>query len=197
MSYAAAHPDRVAALVIEDMDIIPRQYDWNATPPVESFSRKVGHTPGRSAIDAMGTNLHNVGGYDPKRVEAWKGGRIRSTPDDGAWSDINPHARDLARRHVLATRDGETALAKLGNLASKGLHSFPIHLLVAGKGSACKDPDAMRVLTPDLRVHRFLESGHSIHNEAAPEFRTLLKDVVFESALREGYNANDKTGQPT
>jgi pimeloyl-ACP methyl ester carboxylesterase len=31
---AAAHPNDIAALVIEDIDLNPRSYDWSKTPPV-------------------------------------------------------------------------------------------------------------------------------------------------------------------
>eukprot|EP00038_Savillea_parva_P029692 m.72816 g.72816 ORF g.72816 m.72816 type:complete len:282 (+) comp8803_c0_seq1:1-846(+) len=179
MSYAAAYPDHVAALMIEDMDLTPRHgRDWTTKPPVRAFDRLFETT------DAVSHALQTVGGYDADRIKGWQGSRIRSTPAGKVWSDINPESRDLAWQHVLATTDGMAAFTALGDRAAASQLNFPVHLLVAGKGAACQDPDTMVGMLPSLKLHSFPHSGHSIHRDAHAEFVKLLHTVVFESASR-------------
>jgi pimeloyl-ACP methyl ester carboxylesterase len=175
ISYAAKYPEHIAALVIEDMDLRPRSTDWEKTPAVESFDRTFPSM--EAAVDALST----VGGYGADRVQYWLGTRLRPTPTGGVWSDVNPQSRDLARKHVLETRDGWEAYTKLGHLerTSSGGLPFPVHLLVAGKGSACDDPDEMARLLPATQIHTFPMSGHSIHREARVDFMKLLHRIVF------------------
>ena len=96
------------------------------------------------------------------------------------WSNINPFAAFLARKHVLANADARTAFAVIARDCA-----FPVHLLVAGIGSACEEDGddgvkGMQATMPRLRVRRFDRAGHSIHNTAESDFLSYLRSSVFE-----------------
>jgi len=174
MSYAAKYPDHVAALIIEDMDLVPRAVTASPHGP---FNRRF------ETDDAAVEALRAVG-YGEDRTKYWRGSRIRPLPTGGVWSDVSPESRDLAMKHVLASSDGLIAFEALGrrHATAEGGLPFPVHVLVAGRGSACRDPAEMTRLLPAATVHTFAESGHSIHREAAAGFCDVLRNVVWSAA---------------
>ncbi|KAH8060880.1 protein methylesterase [Aureococcus anophagefferens] len=66
---------------------------------------------------------------DAGRVESWVGKRLREQPDGTWWSDVNPRAQALAKKHVLSSADGSKAWSAL---AAADL-PFEVHLWVAGR----------------------------------------------------------------
>ena len=176
MSYAAAHPSDIAALVIEDMDLRLRdepEETAELTSRLRCFNRTF--ATWSDCKDALMSF-----GYEPNRIDRWRGSRLWCRADGMWWSSINPFAAFLARKHVLASADGRTAFAVIARDCT-----FAVHLLVAGVGSACEENDdegvkGMQAAMPRLRVRRFDRAGHSIHNTAESDFLCYLRSSVFE-----------------
>ena len=175
MSYAAAHPSDIAALVIEDMDLRPRdepEETADLASRLRCFDRVFATwSDCKEALVSFG--------YEPGRIDRWRGTRIWRRADGKWWSNINPFAAFLARKHVLASADGRVAFAKVARDST-----FPVHLLVAGIDSSCEDDgddgvQGMQAAMPRLQVSRFERAGHSIHNTAKDEFLRYLRSSVF------------------
>jgi pimeloyl-ACP methyl ester carboxylesterase len=199
VSYAAAHPADLAALLIEDIDLVPRDYssgsgggggggddgdDAGGMAPLRAFRREF------ATWEACAAALRSFG-YEGARIEGWReAGRIFARPDGTWWSSINPLARHLACAHVLATGDARAAFAQLaaggagGGGGSGGGASccFPVHLLVAGRDSACEEGgiEEMSALMPRMCVRRFEGAGHSIHACATEEFLDYVGGAIAE-----------------
>ena len=70
---------------------------------------------------------------------------------------------------------------------SKPRLRFPIHVFIAGKGSACRNPGRMEApfkAVKTLSVKRFGGAQHSIHNTDAAKFVDKL--VEIHAAATEG-----------
>ena len=181
----------LAAVVIEDMDVRPR---FGAEPPeaklvagqreaLKGFERPEGRSfaSWESARDAL---LPWYNG-EAKRVDSWRGKRVRETVGDRRWwSDINPAAQRLARDRVLATSDGSDAWDDL----SGATLTFPVHVWVADEpGTVCAwagtgGIDDMAERLPSARVRMFAGSAHSIHNSAREPFVQALEEVIVAAA---------------
>ena len=192
MRLAADHPDRIAALVIEDMDVAVKK----GAPELP---------PGSASIDALGRFRLDSGRrfpsydaavaslglfYETERLAGWKGQRLRPLPGGGWWSDINPVAMRLGRDTVLASTDGAAAWAAIAaELRSR--KRFPVHLWVADpKETVCVLGDqeegsipAMARGMPSAVLRNFPGAGHSVHNTTRGEFLEALKCVVDEVAV--------------
>jgi pimeloyl-ACP methyl ester carboxylesterase len=168
MAYAAAYPDTLAGVIIEDMDIKPRAVP--AMEPAEVAKRRA-FCREFPSWEAAAATLQEFG-YGANRVAGWRKDKRVFQRDDGSWwSGINPMAQMLAREHVL----GDHALAEQ---AWRGLASvpFPVLLFVAGKESACEDSSIIRMqeLVPSMEVVRFVDAHHSIHNTGLVEFAAAV-----------------------
>jgi len=179
MRYCANYPSDVAALVIEDMDLRPRNRTVLSAEELKShhtFSRKF------PSFEACKASLASFGYYTPGRIDGWLAtGRVFPLPDGGYWSNINPMARYLAVERVLASENARRAFETLAN------ERMPIHLYVAGKGSVCQDDGEngvshMQQIVKRLKVTRFPTGYHSIHNTAREEFLSSLKSVVDDAS---------------
>jgi len=179
MRYCANYPSDVAALVIEDMDLRPRNRTKLTADELKnhrSFSRKF------ASYEQCKASLASFGYYTPGRIDGWLAtGRVFPLPDGGYWSNINPMARYLAVDRVLASDNARRAFETLAR------EQMPMHLHVAGKGSVCKDDGDngvthMQQIVPRLKVTRFPDGYHSIHNTAREEFLSSLKAVVDDVA---------------
>lgn len=176
-------PDRLAAVVIEDMDCRNRN-KWGPQPQeskdIAPFEREFATEA--AAVAALEKH------YDADRVEGWLGSRVRSIGGGPrVWSDVNPQAQRLARKRVLAS---DVATANWDALARADL-PFPVHLWVAGPeayGGTVVDwdgPDGIRDMEkriPSVHVREFTEGGHSIHNTAIDGFCKALLEVIDDAA---------------
>jgi len=173
MRYAAQYPSDLSALVIEDMDIRPRR---NRPFTASEFKRHEKFSRFFPSAEIAKATLVSFG-YAPERVDGWfKTGRVYPV-EGGYWSNINPMARYLACQHVLSSSDARKAFSSIstGNL--------PTYLFVAGRGSVCKEEGKGGVLEmcsilPRLKVSRFPQGYHSIHNTAQDEFLSEIKHIV-------------------
>ena len=175
-------PGLLAACVVEDMDCVPRKA-WNATGPPPDFDRAF------PSLEAAKAELRKY--YDADRVDSWVGARLRpasaSAPGGAWWSDINPRAAALARRHVLSSTDGSEAWSALAN-APEGQRPFEVHLLVAGPDGTVatwEGDDGIGDLAtrlPAAHVKEYPTAGHSIHNSNQDEFVADLCAIIERAA---------------
>jgi len=176
MNYAAIYPDDVAALVIEDMDIrarTPQNLDAKEMRRYRAFTRQ------QPDFETCKRALRSFG-YENSRIDGWWASRrIFALPNGHVWSNVSPLARNLAINHVLATNQ---AALSFQSISTK--HRFPVHLLVAGKGSVCGESSVaeMQTIMPRMKVERYPSGYHSIHNTAMPHFLAHIKDVVDKAA---------------
>lgn len=186
--YAAKHPNDIAALVIEDMDIAVRKMANNPVSMAESklLNWNRSFQTKELAIEALTDT-----GYGIDRVDKWLiEGRLREMEDGTTWwSDVNPEARMLSYRNILGTDCGEQALRTIASVAddddssssSCTTYTFPCYLMVAEVGSACAENsihEMMAIMGERLRVMRYAGANHSIHNSAQDKFLEDLKDLI-------------------
>ncbi|KAK7233825.1 protein methylesterase [Aureococcus anophagefferens] len=169
---AQEDPGLLAAVVVEDMDAVPRA-KWAAPGPLPAFDRSF---PSLEAAKAALLAHYD----DAGRVESWVGKRLREQPDGTWWSDINPRAQALAKKHVLSSADGSKAWSAL---AAADL-PFEVHLWVAGPDGTVAQWDGadgiddLAARLPAARVKEFPTASHSIHNTNADEFVADLCAIV-------------------
>ena len=125
--------------------------------------------------------------YPADRIEGWLGARVRELGSDGEyWSDINPEAQALARRHVLHS----DAATKAWTALAASRPAFPVHLWVAGPQvdgwgtvATWDGPDGIHDLVtrlPGTTAVEFPKAGHSIHNSDADAFVARLLEIINE-----------------
>lgn len=184
MHYAAAYPQDLAALVIEDIDCVP----WgDPLPTAEDLKRRREFNRQFSSWEACRQELVSFG-YAEKRVNAW---RLESPPrvfdrgDGGVWSAINPYAQHLATATVGNSAENWKAWqAVAAARICCGEDAFPVHLFVAGKHGCCSWDEIpggvhdMASSLPGLQVRTFLDAFHSIHNTALAEFLDVVEIIA-------------------
>lgn len=186
--YAAEYPSDVAALIIEDMDMRVRP----APDPTEAklsalraFSREF--PPGTEGFRAVRDSLMSFG-YARSRVDSWRrSGRIFELPNGRWWTNVNPMAQYLARLRVLSTPGALHAFQTIADTKAPRDAKFPVHLLVAGPGTVCAEEGRgglweLQDTMPELRIERFPNGSHSIHNTDSARFLSYVKGVVDEAA---------------
>ena len=180
LAYAATHPQHVAALVIEDMDIQVRPIETAPFPVVitdgASFDRQ------SETLEAAITKLKDSG-YPVSRIDRWvEEGRIEPQEDGSYWSHVNPLFRKFCYQHVLGTVKGKQDCQSIAN-GSQSM-SFPVHLLVAGsEGTVCKEDSVQEmkaILGDRLTIHRYPTAGHSIHSSATEEFLQTMESIIAD-----------------
>ena len=97
--------------------------DFTAMAMAAGYAEAMTATTKEAAKAALMAHYQDAG-----RVESWVGKRLREQPDGTWWSDVNPRAQALAKKHVLSSADGSKAWSAL---AAADL-PFEVHLWVAG-----------------------------------------------------------------
>ena len=92
-------PDRLAAVVVEDMDCRNRE-KWGPQPQeseeIEEFDREFASE--KEAVAALEKH------YDADRVQGWLGSRVRPIAGGGYWSDVNPQRAAARARERAGVR---------------------------------------------------------------------------------------------
>jgi len=189
MSFAAKHPELIAALVIEDMDVRTRSLsisrirskDRNATV---AFDRRLtGISTTKDIVEAFVRE-----GYEASQVEKWLSeGRVECEGREGVYySQVNPAFRLLCYEQFFETNHGEDTWKKLATITKE--HGFPIHLMIADQNMTICDEASVSVMTDALeessavlKIHRYEGATHSIHNSVAEDFTTDLKTIIQEA----------------
>ena len=198
MSYAAKYPEKIRALVVEDMDIRVRPMSMNM------FQREITNREETIQFDRNLKNSVSVEeimdvfekeGYPRKSVEKWIAeGRIVPKKGDGKdlihdspssryYSEVNPAFRLLCYEQFFITNHGESTW---NQIASNTMYDFPCHIMVAGKeGTVCDNQSIYQMqeimkIKSDFRMilHRYKDATHSIHNSAHKSFMTDLQNII-------------------
>ncbi|KAL3939767.1 MAG: hypothetical protein SGBAC_005570 [Bacillariaceae sp.] len=185
LGYAATHPDKIAALVIEDMDIAERTPDSNGLVQIKPYGGVFDRQ--RSTKESMIQALKDVGYPDSYVERALGNGRIEpnaKAPQSSTWwSHINPDFRKLCYQHLLSTSRARADCHTLASLFEEKKINFPIHLLVAGEeGTVCIEDsiqEMIAILADDqLTVHRYPSAGHSIHSTEPVKYQETINDII-------------------
>lgn len=189
MAFAAKYPEMVAGLIIEDMDIRERKIK----PLGESEMRA--RRAFRNEFPSWPALVSGLGQfYGEQRVAGWKAdGRVfevQQRQEGGhergqtRWfSGINPLTQWLSLTRVLASV-GEKEWKQL----TTSPYPFPIRVLVADAKETCCSSDSLAMMSAmhpsRVRVLRFANAAHSIHNTAMPAFIAAVEDLYRELEKR-------------
>lgn len=166
--YAARHPTKIAALVLEDMDVRRRPTSSNPFPSaIGGFDRSF------DTLHDATKALRAV--YPLDRIESWiEEGRVRREGKRW-WSDVNPEFRRLCYLRFFDNDSAEQAWREVSST------SFPKHLFLAGEehtvcelGSVRK----MRDVVDGLEIIRFGRATHSVHDSMREEYLEKLEVVI-------------------
>ena len=158
MSFAAKHPECIAALVVEDMDVRQRFLSESHVrsknrDATVAFDRSL---PGASTPeDVVGAFARE--GYPRSQVEKWLSeGRVEPTAagDDGGggssyFSQVNPAFRLLCYEQFFETNHGEDTWKKIAAAAvadEAGRNLFPIHLMIADPTMTICDEESVSIM---------------------------------------------------
>jgi len=176
MRYAADYPEDIGALIVEDMDTRPREYE---EPSDEELERMRAFTPSFETKEELDEALSSFGYADDRIAAWWESGRLVEK-EKGVWSGVNPLAHHLAMKNVLASTDASDAWKSLAK--HNGREGFDVHLWVADHDSSCAregkyGSDAMIDAVPRTERYKFRPHGHSIHNDAPIEAAGYIRYV--------------------
>lgn len=207
MCYAEQHPEDVAALVIEDMDIQRRTVQ---SQPVQNFDweKAIAFSRRQDTLNAVKEAFKSIG-YPEHMYTKWiDDGRIckdrldeKSEKDvllkedecgGGIWSNVNPAFRALCYRTIFdsdAGTDSWSAIARHFKQKQKS-NSGAVYLMVAGLGTVCDEgsiEDMRRLMSgregerSPLTVKVYAQATHSIHNSAQDEFMADLNQIISDA----------------
>lgn len=185
LGYAAAHPERIAALIIEDMDIAERSPGAHGIVKLKPYDGVFDrHRPSKELVLKA---LQEVG-YPPEFLEkGLASGRIEPNRNDTSgggswWTHINPDFRKLCYPHVLSTSQARNDCTRLSLLCQENKIGFPCHVLIAGQeGTVCIEEsiqEMKQILSSQLTIHRYPTAGHSIHSTSPQYYRTTLTRII-------------------
>lgn len=193
MGYAATHPERLAACLIEDMDIAPRVPEANGFVVLGDYEGLFDRLA--SSEQEMLTKFLDVGYPQAFLDKALDQGRIEEAKDDNpllenapspgsCWSHVNPDFRKYCYPKVLSTQQGGIDCDTI----AKGKTLVPCHILVAGQdmGTVCIEESVLEMhqrlgSDPKATIHRYPTAGHSIHSTAAEEFFDTVRQILVKS----------------
>jgi pimeloyl-ACP methyl ester carboxylesterase len=193
LGYAATHPDRVASVIIEDMDIEERSPDTHGIVQLKPYHGCFDRE--RETKDLLIQALETVG-YSPSFIEkGLASGRIEANqnadpPGSTWWTHINPDFRKLCYEHVLSTSQGRKDCQRISSLlkVNKNEINFPVHLLVAGNdGTVCIEEsiqEMKQILGDALTIHRFLNAGHSIHSTEPQKYCESINSIILQARAK-------------
>ena len=177
LGYAAKYPDRVAALIIEDMDIQKRSpsnglLQFTFHDGIIHFERS------QPTKEALVESLLK-GGFTSDVTDKWVAeGRIEERNDGTWWSHVNPMFRVLCYEHVLGTDNGKRDCQTIQSQNS----TFPCHLMVADDTeTVCSEESIAEmhsILGERLGVHRYPGASHSIHRTKQVDFLKTVEDII-------------------
>jgi len=178
VTYAAKYPHMIKGLVLEDMEMIPRERE-------EVDDKKMGwlkkFKPQHSNLESLREELKKYG-YEERRTSTWlaKGG-IKYFPKKEIYrSGVDPYVTVLSRNGISANA---TALESFARLKE---HPFPVLLLKAEDESSVTEEGVrqMQELHPRLTVEEIEDSKHSIHKTATAIFTQILTTFIEKIMIK-------------
>lgn len=177
---SAHYPDMVAGLLIEDMDMEPREKTQLTTEKLKVLK---GFKRQHPSLESLKDYLKNYG-YSSEKIEELlehKDKTIRM--EDGSYYlGTSPYVEYLTAQQVQETNAGLVAFEKIAHY-----NTFPVTLLYADDDSSVT-PDGLRrmqQLMPQLSTICIPNSGHSIHKLNLPAYLEQLNSFVNKCCLLE------------
>lgn len=171
--FADKYPWLIQSLLIEDMEMLPR--DPQVLEKGEQ-ERLLTFRQTHPSLDSVSNELVAFG-YNHTKFQSWlKQGRIKKI-DSQYFIGINPYVNFLALNAISASDCAEKAFKKLQK------HSFPITLLRAESDSSITELglEAMSKDVPKLICITVPKSTHSIHKTNSTDFLSILKSSTNPS----------------
>lgn len=184
IQYAADFPHRIAALVLEDIDIELDEAKSNWLE-VQDFNIHPFDLEARRNCPQVFDNFKNLSAvmgqwYEQSWIDGWLGsGHVFKMPNGTWWCGISPLSNYLSLKSVVcAVGRNEWHIV--------GQQKFPVRVLVAGKSSIIEPVNLqyMESMVPRTRVVRFPQAFHSIHNTKLQDFTRAIREVYEELEKR-------------
>ncbi len=170
--FAAEHPNLVKTLVIEDMEMIPREREEIDEERLSLLQRFPSET--ESIEEAV--HLLKGYGFTAEKIESLvEQGKIRAIPGaPKVHIGVNPYVTHLAKNEISASKAAECAFRKLKD------HPFPVYLFIADRESSVskEGKELMQSQHPNLEITHFPGSDHRIHKTTCKEYNEKLIVVV-------------------
>lgn len=155
--FSAAYPDLVKAVVIEDMDMEPRQSGRELK--AEELNVLKNFKTIHPDEESIYQELRKVG-YENDEIASLMGRRIFKLPNGSYKIGFYPYLQYLSGRNLMGSADGLEAFKKIAQ------RSVPTLLIRARTiASACSDSGLrqMQDIMPRLVVRQLAGSGHNVH----------------------------------
>lgn len=170
--YVARHPDNIKALVIEDMEMIPRPKEAVTAVELEHLkSFKQRHASSAEAIK----ELKSYGFTNEKIESLLQQQKIHAMGGtEEVFIGINPYVTLLAKNEISASEKARSAFKELAQ------YRFPVHLFTAGSDSSIT-PEGLTEMSqmhPRLAITPFAQADHRIHKSSPVEYNRKLKEII-------------------
>ena len=166
--FAAAYPEKIQGLVIEDLEVLPRSM-------VDLSPAEIAHLqafkPSHPNLESVQNELAAYG-YPPEKLALWiEQGRIRQLEDNTYQIGVHPHVSYQCANSLLASEASLNAFKALNKT------EFPILLLKAEEDSSVSEQglEQMKKLLPRMSVIKVDGSTHSIHKTATSLFISYIE----------------------
>jgi pimeloyl-ACP methyl ester carboxylesterase len=177
IAFAALYPESVAALIIVDMDVRPRDYE--DMDDDEVMARR--NCPSTFTSFEEAENVLSPW-FDEGMLSKWctdGSGRMREN-DDGTWTVKNtPHLQYLLRLRLLGPHG--IGMTHFKMCAKATYHVF---LMVATDGSSCDitSLEEMGYEVPRMETHFVYYSTHSVHRSCPDGFKKKFEELMARVA---------------
>jgi len=190
MEYAAAYPEDVAAVVVEDMDIRRRGLESNM---IENFDyeKAIFFDRKHASLESL-KNAYEEIGYPIEMLDKWIAeGRIEKERES-YWSGVNPAFRALCYKTIFDSDCGVTAWTKIAKYLHdnrKNTH-FQVYLMLAGVGTVCDDENVrqMQLIMQNkmegmsvISTKTYEKGTHSIHNSMRDDFMKDIEEIIRDA----------------
>lgn len=158
--YAAAHPDRVRALVLEDPPLVPPMTPDARRKRLEKFQEQVARFRSMTEAELFAFGRQQAPSWDPREFPAWVASKLQV--DAGALpflqSDWRQDVRDLSSPTLLIHGESE-------------------------RGSMVSVEQALeaRALNPNLRAVRIPGAGHNVRRENFAQVVIAVRSFLAEA----------------
>lgn len=169
--YIERHPEAIQALVIEDMDLLPRErveLEKNEVKDLKKFQ------PDHPTLSEATNELASYD-YSTVKIESWiRQGRIKQLSGN-YHIGVHPYVSFMTKNTCLASDQALQTFSKLGKL--------PVCLLTATIESGVSEGglDQMKALLPSMVVMDVPGAAHSIHKTASEAFVNNLQEFIQTS----------------
>lgn len=173
MAFAAAYPESVAAMIIVDMDVRPREYE-NMDDNDIAARKKCPLT-----FETFQEADHVLSRwFEEGALHKWihdGSGRMYQNQDDSWTVKHSPYLQYLLRDRLLGPNGiGMTHFQRCAN------ETYPVFLIVATDGSSCDitSVEEMQEAVPRMEIHFVFYSTHSVHRSCPEGFKKKFQELM-------------------